>query len=142
MNMLELMGAFHDIDALKGRVCGACEFYLPGTHNHEWPPGCRKGCQPLGPQDGCGEWQAKPDRQARQLAAVILSLCVAMVLMAGSSPVEAQSYWRLLPSGYQCWGCWREWPRGNYGFTPGYRYYGPGYFRPFSYWQRSPRYRY
>lgn len=53
----------------------------------------------------------------------------------------------------QCWGCYmsggpafhgayREWPRGWYGWTPGYRYYGYGYFRPFSYWERNPYYRY
>jgi hypothetical protein len=72
---------------------------------------------------------------------VRLIAAAAILFLCAIDWAQAQ-YWQRMPSGYLAWGTYREWPRGFYGFTPGYRYYGPGYFRPFSYWERNPRYRY
>jgi len=68
-------------------------------------------------------------------------IIAAIVLFCIPHSAQAQ-YWRPLPSGYMAWGAYREWPRSWNNWNPGVRYYGPGYYRPFSYWGRNPYYRY
>lgn len=72
--MFDLMQAFHDIDRLKGRVCSRCEFFSWQLWAGWDRPVCSRGGKPLGGDDGCEDWQAKPDREAQALAAVIGSL--------------------------------------------------------------------
>lgn len=75
------------------------------------------------------------------LRVIATAWLIAVALAAGSPAAQAQ-YWQRMPSGYRGWGAYREWPRGWYGVAPGYRYYGPNAFVPFSYWRRNPRYLY
>jgi hypothetical protein len=54
--MLDLMQVFHDIDHLKGRTCGACEFFRWRISAGWKRPMCALGCKPLSAGDGCDEW--------------------------------------------------------------------------------------
>jgi hypothetical protein len=73
---------------------------------------------------------------------IFTALAVATLLV---TPANAQHY--------PCWGCgysrgyggfgaYQAWPRRWGGWNPGVSYYGPGYYRPFSYWGRNPYYRF
>lgn len=64
--------AFHDIDALKGRVCGQCAHGLVVKCWRDQVH-CRKGYKPAGQDDGCDDWQPKhnPDRAT---VAVVMSV--------------------------------------------------------------------
>jgi hypothetical protein len=71
----DLVTAFHDIDALKGRVCGKCKFMWRSGHLPGKPAGivCRKAYRPADETDGCDDWQPKhnPDRATM---AVVMSV--------------------------------------------------------------------
>lgn len=55
MNMLGLVGALHDIDAYRGRLCESCASW------QSTPIGggrqCRRDHESAGPEDGCDDWQ-------------------------------------------------------------------------------------
>jgi hypothetical protein len=72
ITVANLVTAFHDIDALKGRVCGKCQHGLVVKCWRDQVH-CRNGYKPAGQDDGCGDWQPKPDR-AKALAAVVMSI--------------------------------------------------------------------
>ena len=67
----DLVTAFRDIDALKGRVCGQCRFR--DGFERKFFPKCLRNKKPLDLSDGCDDWQPKhnPDRATM---AVVMSV--------------------------------------------------------------------
>ena len=65
----DLVTAFRDIDAHKGRVCGKCRF----SYGRNTRFTCRKDYRPFDETDGCDDWQPKhnPDRATM---AVVMSV--------------------------------------------------------------------
>jgi hypothetical protein len=67
----DLVTAFHDIDALKGKMCKTCKF-RDGWELKVFPK-CLRGQKPIGVTDGCDDWQPQhnPDRATM---AVVMSV--------------------------------------------------------------------
>lgn len=61
MTMLELVGALHDIDRIKGRQCRYCSFYVAILGGHHK---CVLGMEPAGADDGCDDFRAEKSRAA------------------------------------------------------------------------------
>lgn len=53
----DLLSVLHQIDTLRGKVCGTCTHYDWRFPTHGF---CRQGYAPCGPDDGCDEWYESP----------------------------------------------------------------------------------
>lgn len=63
--MADLLTVLHDIDRLRGKVCGTCNYWYAMPHLKAGS--CRRGCEPYGWDDSCDDWQAKTAASANQL---------------------------------------------------------------------------
>jgi len=50
----DLLTILHDIDRLRGKVCGSCNHY-------QRRGSCLRGHRPLGSDDGCDDWTPIPE---------------------------------------------------------------------------------
>jgi len=54
----DLLTVLHDIDRMRGRICGSCRYY-----QRRFGPeigSCLRGHRPLGHDDGCDDWKEIP----------------------------------------------------------------------------------
>ncbi len=58
----DLVSIMHQIDSIKGRCCGECQFYQAPPQGG-WLT-CQKGYGPAGFDDGCDDWKQREAQEA------------------------------------------------------------------------------
>jgi hypothetical protein len=56
-SIADLVQTLQDIDAYRGKTCGACMYGNAGIYQQGY--GCRMGHAPAGRDDGCSDWRSQ-----------------------------------------------------------------------------------